>query len=193
LEVYGVAHRIAEEKGADLTLSEGRVSSGLDAIGREKGWPTFLLENAAVATEVLELLDIPYRIDDLKTLELFGRFYPFRKNIRIDVGHNPLAARAIVQALRESVVLIYNSLDDKDYEAVLKILQPKIKRVALLPIATQRAATLTMIRGVLERLAIPCEIFDGTIEEGEQYLVFGSFYTVEAFIKRMGEETNGSE
>jgi len=155
----------------------------LKQIAKEKGWPGYLVENATVALQALSLLDIPHRISDLRGLELFGRFYSLTPHIRIDVGHNPLAARAIVGALEKETVLIYNSLDDKDYEAVLEILKPKIKRVEIIGIESQRAATIEGIKEALRGVDVPYGEFDGSVDDEEHYLVFGSFYTVEAFLK----------
>jgi dihydrofolate synthase/folylpolyglutamate synthase len=209
-EVIEVAKKIAGEKKAVLywsvqgsglgIQSSGRMlhltqteSEYLGRVVRSKGWPAYLRENAVVALQALGLLEIPYEIDNLMTLELFGRFYPLAENIRIDVGHNPLAARAITAALKEPVVLIYNSLDDKDYEAVLRILKPEVKRVEIIPIDSQRAATVDAIRTALERIGLPYSDFNGVIDREEHYLVFGSFYTVEAFIKMMKKGSYVSE
>ena len=196
-EVYRVAAHIAKEKGAELFISEvvdiphlsatryplpTATVSTLKTVASEKGWPDFLVQNAIVAMQALELTGIAYDVDDLRSLELFGRFYPFLPNVRIDVGHNPLAAQALVEAMEEDSVLIYNSLDDKDYETVLRILKPKLKRVELIPIESQRAATLDAIEAALRKLDIPYTRFE-TIHPDEHYVVFGSFYTVEAFLK----------
>jgi dihydrofolate synthase/folylpolyglutamate synthase len=187
-EVVEVARKIASDVEATLVLSEevGGRSEELGGIAEAKGWPDYLIDNAAVALHALELLDIPYNIDDLYDLKLFGRFYPLRENIRIDVGHNPLAAGAIVKAMAPDTVLIYNSLDDKDYEEVLRTLKPKVKRVEIIPIESQRATTREKIEEALERVGIPYEGFSSRIDEREHYLVFGSFYTVEAFLKAVG-------
>jgi dihydrofolate synthase/folylpolyglutamate synthase len=187
-EVVEVAQKIASDVGATLVLSEevGGRSEALRVIAEKKGWPDYLIDNATVALQALDLLDILYRIDDLHHLELFGRFYRLRENIRIDVGHNPLAAQAIVKAMERDTVLIYNSLDDKDYEAVLRILKPKLKRVEIIPIESQRATTRDAIADALDRVGLPYRMFDGTIDKEEHYLVFGSFYTVESFLKTGG-------
>ena len=155
----------------------------IEHIAENKAWPEYLIDNAMVALEALDILEIKYNIDDLLSLELFGRFYALTDNIRIDVGHNPLAAQAIVKALNGKVVLIYNSLDDKDYEEVLSILKPKVKRVEIIKIHSQRATTLEDIEKALKNVNIPYNDFNGKIDENENYLVFGSFYTVEAFLK----------
>ena len=189
-EVLEVARKIADEIGATLVLSEevGGRSEELVEIAKAKGWGNYLIEDATVAVKALELLDIDYNVNDLYDLELFGRFYPLTKNIRIDVGHNPLAAEAIVKAMEPDMVLIYNSLDDKDYEAVLRTLSPKVKRVEIIPIASQRATTMEAIEAAIEKVGLPYRHFDGTLDENEHYLVFGSFYTVEAFLKAVGFE-----
>ena len=153
-------------------------------IAKQKGWPTYLVDNAMVACKALDILDIVYDVNDVKTLELFGRFYPLTDNIRIDVGHNPLAAKAIVTSMEPETVLIYNSLDDKDYEAVLRTLKPKIKRVEIIPIESQRATTIEAIEAALKRVGIEYSMFEWRMDPKEHYLVFGSFYTVEAFLKQ---------
>ena len=187
-EVVEVAEEIADNVGANLCVCP-RVNTqvdpyGLMQIAKEKGWPEYLIQNAEVAIKALEILEILYDVNDLRSLELFGRFYALTPNIRIDVGHNPLAAQAIEKALDEKVVLIYNSLDDKDYEEVLRILKPKVKRVEILPIDSQRATTLEEIEEALEKVGLKYSHFNNIINEDEDYLVFGSFYVVEAFLKK---------
>ena len=187
-EVLVVAKEIADNVGADLCVCP-RVNTqvdpyGLKKIAEVKGWADYLIDNATVALQALELLEIPYDINDLKSLDLFGRFYALTDNIRIDVGHNPLAAQAIEKALDKEVVLIYNSLDDKDYEEVLRILKPKVKRVEVIKIDSQRATTLEAIEEALEKVGLKYSNFNNEINDDEDYLVFGSFYVVEAFLKK---------
>ncbi len=186
-EVYRVARQIAKDRDATLFLSEQlRVNSAqLESIARQKGWADYLVSNASVALQALDILEIAYDIDALQTLELFGRFYPLKENVRIDVGHNPLAARAIVEAMDLETVLVYNSLDDKDYESVLRTLKPKVKRVEIIPIVSQRATTKGAIEEALRKVDLPYEDFSGRVDPKEHYLVFGSFYTVEAFLKAL--------
>jgi len=207
-EVVEVAEKIANAKKASLYLMQSIRHSEVDSeslqnsniilipkgilnqvqddvlsISQVKGWGDYLIDNTMVALQALDILNISYDVNDLLSLELFGRFYQLADNIRIDVGHNPLAAQAIEQALDKKVVLIYNSLDDKDYEEVLSILKPKVKRVEIIKIHSQRATTLD-IEKALKNVNIPYNDFDGKIDENENYLVFGSFYVVEEFLKR---------
>jgi len=186
-EVFEVAKEIVAKKNAELFRTQDLVSSmknDLEQIRKQKGWGKYLIENAAVALKALELLSIPYDVNDLNSLELFGRFYPLTENIHIDVGHNPLAASAIEKALDEKIVLIYNSLDDKDYEKVLAILKPKVKRVEIIKIDSQRATTLDEIESALKKVDLKYSYFQNQIEADEKYLVFGSFYVVEEFLKQ---------
>ena len=195
-EVVEVAQEIADDIGASLVVAQSYDSCidrngihdeyfyGLNQIAKQKGWSDYLIDNAMVAIQALNILEIPYDIENLKTLELFGRFYALTPNIHIDVGHNPLAASAIVKALDTEVVLIYNSLDDKDYSQVLQILKPKIKRVEIISIDSQRALPLSELESTLKKLDIKYSYFENDIEEDENYLVFGSFYAVEEFLKQ---------
>ena len=191
-EVYNVAEEIGKDRGTTLTVAQNdgkgtctQYPHGLSELAATKGWPVYLMDNATVALQALDILQIHYDTNDLKTLELFGRFYPLTDSIRIDVGHNPLAAAAIEKALDEKIVLIYNSLDDKDYESVLRILSPKVKRVEIISVDSQRVASLEAIEKALQAVGLPYSDFTGKIEPDESYLVFGSFHVVEAFLAHM--------
>ncbi len=183
-EVVEVAREIAEEVGAVLRQAQ-EPKPKMTELAEAKGWPDYLAENAAVAMQALDMLDVDYDINDLKSLKLFGRFYPLTPHIRIDVGHNPLAARVIVDAMQPETVLIYNALDDKDYETVLRTLKPKVKRVEIIPIQSQRATTQEEIEKALKRVGLSYRYFENKIDKNENYVVFGSFYVVEAFLKRV--------
>jgi len=186
VEVLEVAKKIATEKGAVLQQAQ-EASRKVAELVKANGWANYLIENTIVAIQALDILNIKYDIHDLKTLELFGRFYALTPNIRIDVGHNPLAAKAIEKALKKKVILVYNSLDDKDYEEVLRILKPKVKRVEIINIHSQRATTLEEIEKALKNVGLEYSYFENIIDENEDYLVFGSFYVVEEFLKQRKE------
>ncbi len=179
-ETVEMAREIARECMTELHC----VDLSINTFTRSS-WPPFLIENAHVAMQALDLLPIPYDPQSLGSLELFGRFYPLLPNLRIDVGHNPLAARALVGAMESETVLIYNSLDDKDYETVLQTLQPKLKRIEIIPIDAQRAATCDAIETAVKAIGVPYRYFDGTIHDDEYYVVFGSFYVVEELLRTL--------
>ncbi len=186
--VYKVAEKIAREKGSKLYFyekTECKNRAQIEAIAKEKGFARYLTENIINAAIALDILGINYNIEDLKSLELFGRFYKIMPNVIIDVGHNPLAAKAIVGALKSKVTLIFNILGDKDLTQTLQILKPKIKEVEIIKIDTQRAADLEKIEKLLKSLGLKHSYFNGEIRKDKEYLVFGSFYAVEAFLKLM--------
>ena len=189
-EVLPIAQEIAQERGAILHQASLQNKEALTAIAQAKNWGEYLIDNALVALQALDILGITYDIEHLMQVELFARFYPLTPHIRIDVGHNPLAASAILQVLDERVVLIYNSLDDKEYLQVLEILKPKLKRVEIIPIPSQRAATTEQIERALQTLGIEYSHFTGSIADDEEYLVFGSFYVVEEFLKHNWKAPN---
>ncbi len=186
-KVYEIAKLIAKEQGAKLYYyEEFKPNEGLANIAAKKGWVEYLVENIQNAMNALDILGIAYKIEDLKSLELFGRFYKLMPNVIIDVGHNPLAASAIVKSLEKRVTLIFNILDDKDLGKTLKILKEKIEQVEIIKIKTQRATKILEIEELLESLGLPYRYFNGKLDEKKEYLVFGSFYVVEAFLKQMG-------
>jgi len=119
---------------------------------------------------------------------LFGRFSTFAPNVTVDVGHNVLAAEAIRKRLGErKVKLVYNTLEDKEYEMILRTLKPNISTLEIIPIQDIRALPRERLITALEKLNIDYYDFNG-INETDEYLVFGSFKTVEAFCKRYNEK-----
>lgn len=119
---------------------------------------------------------------------LFGRFSKLSDMITIDVGHNTLAAQAIRKRLgKRKVKLVYNTLEDKEYERILRTLQPNITTLEIIPIEDKRALSKEALIVTLKKLQIDYCDFTG-IKPDEEYLVFGSFKTVEAFCKRYNEK-----
>ncbi len=193
--VYKVAKRIALEKNATLyRVDELKKMYGVEAEAILKttktlGWTRYLYENTLLALYALKTLNLAYKIEDLKRVTLFGRFYPLLPNVRIDVGHNLLAAEVMVQSLEEKykqkrIVLVYNALNDKDYGNILKVFKKYIKRVELITLQTQRAVDIEQLELKLKTLEIPYTFFE-SLNDKEEYLVFGSFYVVEAFLYKI--------
>jgi dihydrofolate synthase/folylpolyglutamate synthase len=185
-EVYKIAHSISKKRDCRLYRAIESHIEILD-ITREIGWSHYLYENTLLAISALDILNFSYSIEDIKNIRLFGRFYSIAPNVIIDVGHNLLAAKAVARALEQRfsdrrVVLVYNSLNDKDYGSVLKRLKKHIKRVEIIPIETNRVVDVTILQDKLKQLTIEYREFK-TINNYEDYLIFGSFFVVEAFIK----------
>jgi len=190
--VYEVAEKLAKKRAVplyfvqDFRLKFNQEFQKSQKIADELGWSDYLFENSQTALYALKLLNLEYALEDLKKVELFGRYYPLSQNIRVDVGHNTLAAKAIAKALakeKKRVILVYNALDDKDYATILKTFKPYLKRVEIIEIDTSRAVGDSLLKEALNRLKIDYLLFS-EIEEDENYLIFGSFYVVEAFLNR---------
>jgi dihydrofolate synthase/folylpolyglutamate synthase len=190
-KVYEIAQKIAQEKKAQCYRVEHfkkRYPQEYDEVKRvtsQLGWSEYLFENSLSALLALKKLHLPYNVEDVKQVKLFGRFYPLLPNVTIDVGHNLLAAKAIVKALQQKEkkpILVYNSLEDKDYVTILKTFKPHIQRVEIIELEISRALELKALKETLNALDIPYRIFD-EIDRAKEYLVFGSFYVVEKFLK----------
>ncbi|WP_353661268.1 bifunctional folylpolyglutamate synthase/dihydrofolate synthase [Hydrogenimonas sp. SS33] len=192
--VWEAVRRVAREKGAEV-ISVGEIlekgeSGKIDAIIRKRGWPGYLGENAktaAAAYRVLEGAQPP--LDVLATLPLKGRFQRIAPNVVVDVGHNPLAAEALSRHLanaqaEEKPRLVYNALADKDVEAVLSKLAPFVEGVEIIPIGSERTMAPERLKAAIERCGLEAKPFNG-IDAKRSYLVFGSFYVVEAFLKHL--------
>ncbi|HHD81685.1 MAG TPA: bifunctional folylpolyglutamate synthase/dihydrofolate synthase [Campylobacterales bacterium] len=199
-EVYDVAQNVVEDKGAllyDTAKWLDKKDQKYTAIRQETAklnWSDYLFENTLSAMYALDILALDYKIEDLKKVKLFGRFYQYSENVRLDVGHNLLAAKAIVNALKnesKQPILVYNTLADKDYESILKLFKPFIDGVQIIDIATPRAVDKERLEETLSALKIPFSDFT-TLEKDKHYLVFGSFYVVESFLNNKLHKINNN-
>ncbi len=149
-----------------------------------KNFPAFLEKNLLLAMATIKFLNIKIDTSLLNDIFLFGRCQKIDDNITIDVGHNPLAAKALKDYFKDKkIILIYNSYKDKDYRQILQILKPIIKKIEILPVKSSRIEKIENIQTILEELKIANSIFQ-YINKKEKYLVFGSFAVIEDFLKR---------
>jgi len=147
--------------------------------------PKYLRNNLQVVLSVLNYLK--FDEFDYKLPQLFGRYQKLTHNIIIDVGHNPLAARAIADELKKEgkkIILVYNSFEDKNYEDILKILKPHIKEVQILECKDSRIVKEDTLIKCLLNLSLNTSTFDiMNLDDKSYYLIFGSFLVIENFIK----------
>jgi len=190
-KVYEVAEKITQEKKAQCYRVESfrkeysQEYEEVMALTVKLGWSEYLFENTLSALLALKKVNLTYDIDDLEKVKLFGRFYKILPNVTIDVGHNLLAAKAIVEALKkekQKPILVYNALSDKDYVNILKLFKPHVQSVEIIEIETSRAVERKILEESLNLLDIHYTLFDA-IDNSKEYLVFGSFYVVEKFLK----------
>lgn len=188
-EVYTIARTIAQQRGARVLRAETLLDEdGIMALQMHAdalGLPEYLHENLMLAAAAMQVLRLPWSAADFGA-PLPGRLSRLAPNVRLDVGHNVLAARSLAQTLgAQRVTLVYNSYGDKDYHAILEALRPNIEYVELIEVHSERAATRQSLIAVLDELQIPWGRFE-RIEPEREYLVFGSFSVAEAFLKRTG-------
>ncbi|BBG66556.1 dihydrofolate synthase [Hydrogenimonas sp.] len=189
-ESLDIACRIAASKGSELYFAEDMLDSETkDRVAdlcRGRGWPPFMAQNAATALAAASLLTgEECDLSVIGQVRIRGRFERVAENIILDVGHNALGARAVADALDSlKPVLVYNALADKDVDEILGILAPHISRLELIEIEGARAMEPGKIVEAAEKLDIEVDEFRG-VDEKSLYLVFGSFYVAEAFLKRL--------
>ena len=187
-----IAQQIAEQKGTRLRFAADLLSASEQAQIAEfcahNNLPKFQISNLALALAAMKFLNLKFEISQLPPLNLRGRMEILAPNLRVDVGHNELAAQRVAREITEiyggrKIVLIYNAFADKDVAAVLRALAPMVERVEIFnyEVADREMAAEAITRA-LDALKIPHSPFCGELKADEEYLVFGSFHLVENFI-----------
>ncbi|WP_297950356.1 bifunctional folylpolyglutamate synthase/dihydrofolate synthase [uncultured Campylobacter sp.] len=187
-----IARQIAEQKGTHLRFAAELLSKSERAQIAEfcahNNLPKFQISNLALALAAMKFLNLKFEISQLPPLNLRGRMEVLAPNLRVDVGHNELAAQQVAREIIEiyggrKIVLIYNAFADKDVAAVLRTLAPVVERVEIFSYeVADREMAAEAITRELDALKIPHSPFRGELRADEEYLVFGSFHLVENFI-----------
>jgi dihydrofolate synthase/folylpolyglutamate synthase len=155
----------------------------VQTIAQEEHLPQYIAENMKLALGAMKLLKQTYSKENFQQARLFGRLTQLQRNVILDVGHNKLAAQAIVKALApERYVLVYNTYKDKAYKEILQILKPIVKRVEIIAVRESRIESKEKLQEVLATLALPYQDFTKLHKE-ESYLVFGSFSVAQSFLQ----------
>ncbi|MDO5045076.1 bifunctional folylpolyglutamate synthase/dihydrofolate synthase [Campylobacter sp.] len=151
----------------------------------------FLTSNLTLAAAASKIILGKFDISNLSKLNLRGRCEQVSDNVWVDVGHNELAALAVVKKFKdERLTLIYNSFIDKDFKAVLKALRPIINEVEIYEYESLgRELATDKMAPILDELGLAYRKFKGlSLKEAQKsdkkYLVFGSFYLVESFLRQ---------
>jgi len=186
-EVYAVALNKAKELGVDCFFAQSYLDEefyeSLKEYLKVHTYPSFFYDNFSTAFCGVCLLGFPVHIQDLENFEILGRCQRIASNITIDVGHNVMAAQALLEHFSQRKVnLVYNSYNDKDYKKILNILSPIIKKVEILPIQNIRALDEKLLTQTLEELELEYTLFK-KIDNDKDYLVFGSFSVLEEFLQ----------
>ncbi len=174
--------------------SESPRNDGVEKYLQKHHLADFLKPNLNLALKALEILGFSCNLDSLPKLDLRGRFEQIAPNIIIDVGHNQNAAFAIRQNLgQKKVILVYNSYFQKNISEILGILKDNILRVEILRVADNpRIIEQKSLEQTLESLGILYQNFSGidSMDSQNDYLIFGSFSVVEAFMRDYYNKAN---
>src|SRR5690606_11175878 len=111
----------------------------------------------------------------------------------LDVGHNPHAASYLADSLAARPpagrrLAVFGLLAAKDLDGILNVLLPRVDEWAVAPLATPRSAPAGDLQDALLRRGVSVSIHAGVAqaleaqlaqaEEGDEILLFGSFYCV---------------
>ena len=182
-EVYDIAYDIKK----NLYLKHNKkidikILKDINKYTLKKKFALYLMQNLHLAIEAIHNLQINLDLELFEDVEIFARFYKFRKNIIIDVGHNVLAAQALYEELKDKkIILIYNSYVNKDYKQILSILKPIIREIFILEIKDKRIVNKEILVKTCQELELNIKQ-NISFKDDEEYLVFGSFLTVEKFL-----------
>lgn len=185
----GIARRIAAKKGATLKFASQNLSSDdkneIKIYAEKFGLPEFLRSNLTLSSSAFKELGFSLNLANLGALSLGGRCEKIAPNVTIDVGHNEMAAQALVKRFAgKKLNLIFNAFADKDIKAVLKAIKPIVKKTYIIEYETPgRELATAQVKEALRELDMEFEGFTD-VRADEEYLAFGSFYLVEAFLKR---------
>jgi dihydrofolate synthase / folylpolyglutamate synthase len=167
---------------------------------------TYQLANAATALTALDALRgrLPVTMgavrEALVGIELPGRFQvlPGRPVTVLDVAHNEEAARALAGNLgamgfHPQTWAVFGVMADKDIDAVIAALRPRIDRWFVATLPQPRGATSSLLRARLEEAGVAADTIQTFADPGAAYraareivaeadriIVFGSFLTVAA-------------
>ncbi len=185
----GIARGIAAKKGAALKFASDNLTAEdkneIKAYTDKFGLPEFLRSNLTLSSSAFKELGFSLNLVNLGALDLSGRCEKIAPNVTIDVGHNEMAAQALAKKFAgKKLNLIFNAFADKDIKAVLKAIKPVVKKTYIIEYETPgRELATAQVKDTLRLLDMEFEDFTD-MRADEEYLAFGSFYLVEAFLKR---------
>lgn len=164
-------HQIANARTALLALSELRERFGLDEPHLRTGFG-----------EVRRLTGLRGRME----------LVPGQPRLLLDVAHNPDGVRALSETLDAvglgALRVVLGTVEDKDLDTMLPLLQPHIAHLHAVRAATHRARPVEEIVEAARARSIPVSA-DGTVADGiahavaeagpdETVVICGSFYVV---------------
>lgn len=188
--VLNLAQKIALLKKTNLQISSlnSFFKEDFEAYCEKFILPCFLKHNLKLALNACEILTSQEKtlkaLKQLQILNLQGRCQEIFPNLFVDVGHNPMAAKAMFDKFRgEKINLIYNAYLDKDIFQILNTLKSIIDTIQIYRYESlERKLADDAIYNIASKLGMKCEEFK-SLEKDKKSLVFGSFMLVENFLK----------
>ena len=190
--VIELARKIATLKSSNLFFTKDFIDDDLNKelkkYYKKYKLPNFLINNLKLSLSACVFLTSKSKtlasFKNLDKLNLRGRCEKISDNIYIDVGHNPMAAKAIVNELKgKKIDLIYNCFLDKNIYDILKTLKPIVDKIKVYDYKTHgRKLATDEIKNISKSLGIACEKFY-KLDLNKINLVFGSFVLVENFLR----------
>jgi dihydrofolate synthase/folylpolyglutamate synthase len=171
----------------------------------------YQLANAAAALTALDALHARLPVpmgavrEALVSIELPGRFQvlPGRPVTVLDVAHNEQAALALsdniaAMGFHPKTVAVFGCMADKDIDAVIAALKPRVDRWLIASLPPPRGATSALLHARLTGLGVapdailsyedPATAYRAAREmvtEADRIIVFGSFLTVAAALAQV--------
>lgn len=162
------------------------------------------MENAALALQAYALLNLnwsePGLRQALSNTRVAGRldrrrvsYQGRRLELLLDVGHNPHAAVYLAGRLARSPLAgrrlaVFGLLADKDLQGVVNALASSIDAWAVAPLHSPRSRPASELAQALSATGVPVSVHESvrlaldaqceTAREGDEILVFGSFFCV---------------
>ena len=175
------------------------------------------MENAALAIQAFALLDVSWHpasiVEALRATRVTGRLdmrtlrrAGFDVPLLLDVGHNPHAASFLANTLALRPVAgrrlaVFGLLADKDLDGILDVLVNRIDGWAVAPLATSRSMPAGDLHAALLKrgasVSIHAEVAQALeaqlaqAEEGDEILLFGSFYCVAEALEWLNGQSGG--
>jgi len=165
--------------------------------------PSLPLPSAALALQAYALLDLPWQpkvlADALIHTQLCGRLERRALNwqgksltLLLDVGHNPNAAEYLAEQLASQTarqrLAVFSLLNDKDLSGVIRPLLSLIQHWAVAELPTARSRTAAQLLTAVQAQGAAAQAYSTftdalhaqceRAENGDEILVFGSFYCV---------------
>lgn len=195
--VLSLAKKIAILKNANLFFAkdfiDDEINKHINNYVRKYNLASFLKNNLKLAMSACIFLNSKKEclnaLKKINSLNLKGRLEKISNNLYIDVGHNVMAAKAIVKEFKNNKIdLIYNSFLDKNIFNILKTLKPIIDKIKIYDykVLNRQLANDEILR-ISNVLDIKCERFK-ELDLNKKNLVFGSFILIENFLKDYGIE-----